>query len=166
MENRGKASYRKVRAAKTTANSEQIGLTDSEQPVSEWLAGNQNLKFQQRVNLLNEVCAALSTGTAAAFQHTHRPSEFYIASNSIKASRSLNPVSNYSRELLSTLTDGETILNEGQEKLRLHVAISNALGLDVDGTMRRDDIYGIPEIHPSVLIEDVREPFGVLPLHQ
>lgn len=92
MENRGKASYRKVRAVKTTANSQQMGLTDSEQPVSEWLTGNQNLNFQQRVNLLNEVCAAFNNGTAAAFQHTHRPSEFYITSNSTKASRSLNPV--------------------------------------------------------------------------
>lgn len=72
-----------------------------------------------------------------------------------------NPMSQYSRKLLASLDDRETILDEGHEKLRAQVAISNALGLDVEGIMLRNDVYAIPEIDPSALIEDVKEPFGV-----
>lgn len=70
------------------------GLTDSGATVLDWFEERKPMPENEREELLHEVCNLLVSGTAAAFQHVHRPKEFYIYCSTKEATQSLNEVPN------------------------------------------------------------------------
>lgn len=124
MENKRNLTKRNGRKARTVVNNKSGKLTESEQPVVEWLAGNKCLTDQQKMNLLNEVYKAMTEGTATALQHQHRPNEFYISSNAIEASRSLNPVP----ADLAALKLAALLNRDGNAQMPFNIKINEQLG--------------------------------------
>lgn len=85
------------------------GLTDSGATVLDWFEERKPLSENEREELLHEVCNLLVSGTAAAFQHVHRPKEFYIYCSAKEATQSLNDVpKDLAMIKLSALLKGST----------------------------------------------------------